>query len=96
MENKMKRKRKLIRKGLQFLVVLIALSIIFRVIIGLTLKEDPVVPTPDEEVLRARAFKLHHDAIVFDGHNDVPTWILDFGFDLGMNGDEPDDRSPVI
>ena len=33
---------------------------------------------------------------MFDGHNDVPTWILDFGFDLGMNGDEPDDRSPFI
>lgn len=92
----MKRKRKLVRKGLQILLALVALSIIFRVIIGLSLKKDPVDPTPDEEALRARALKLHHDALVFDGHNDVSTWILDFGFELGMRGDEPDDRSPFL
>ena len=27
-----------------------------------------------------------------DGHNDVLTWITDYGYDLGMDGDEPDDR----
>lgn len=28
----------------------------------------------------------HTEAILVDGHNDVATWILDFGFDLGMVG----------
>jgi hypothetical protein len=32
------------------------------------------------------ATRIHRDAIVVDGHNDVTTWILDFGFDLGMDG----------
>ncbi len=91
--DKMKRKRKLVRKGLQYLVALVALSIIFRVIIGLILKEDPVVPTPEEKALRASALELHHDAIMIDAHNEVATWIHDFGFDLGMDGGEPDDRS---
>ena len=36
--------------------------------------------------------QIHRDAIVIDGHNDVAIWILDFGFDLGMDGSEPDDR----
>ena len=35
---------------------------------------------------------IHHEAIVVDGHNDVSTWILDFGFDLGMDGWEERDR----
>jgi membrane dipeptidase len=33
---------------------------------------------------------------VIDGHNDVATWIHDFGFDIGMDGDEPGDRGPLI
>jgi hypothetical protein len=33
-----------------------------------------------------RAAALHREAIVVDGHNDVTTWILDYGFDLGMDG----------
>jgi len=41
---------------------------------------------------RDRALALHHDSIVIDGHNDVPTVILDFGFDLGMDGAEDSDR----
>jgi len=32
------------------------------------------------------ATRVHREAIVVDGHNDVTTWILDFGFDLGMDG----------
>ena len=34
--------------------------------------------------------------MVIDGHNDVLTWIVDFGYDLGMDGDEPSDRSPAF
>ena len=36
--------------------------------------------------------RIHRDAIVVDGHNDVTAWILDFGFDLGMNGADPTKR----
>ncbi len=58
------------------------------------LQEPPHTYTSKEEEIRARALKLHHDSIVFDGHNDLPMWIRYFGFDLGMNGDEPGDRNP--
>jgi len=40
----------------------------------------------NEVDLRARAAHLHREAIVADGHNDVTTFILDYGFDLGMDG----------
>ena len=46
-----------------------------------------------EDALARRAAALHRDAIVIDGHNDVAMWILDFGFDLGMDGWEKKDRS---
>lgn len=47
-------------------------------------------PAPADPSVRIRA--LHHEAIVVDGHNDVSTLILDFGFDLGMDGGRPDGR----
>jgi len=50
--------------------------------------EASTSPAPDE-----RAARIHRDAIVIDGHNDVPTWILDSGFDLGMDGADPAKRS---
>jgi membrane dipeptidase len=37
-----------------------------------------------------------NDAIVIDGHNDVGTWILDFGFDLGMDGSDPKKHNAVL
>ena len=33
------------------------------------------------------AARVHREAIVVDGHNDVTTWILDSGFDLGMDAE---------
>ena len=47
----------------------------------------------DEVALRNRAERLHREAIVVDGHNDVTTWMLDYGFDLGMDGADPAKRS---
>jgi membrane dipeptidase len=44
--------------------------------------------------LEARARALHRDAIVVDGHNDVPMLLLDLGFDLGMDGAARDTKSP--
>lgn len=49
--------------------------------------------SPEDERLRARAVAIHRDAIVIDGHNDVAMWIVDFGFDLGMDGGQPEDRT---
>lgn len=39
---------------------------------------------------------LHYDSLVVDGHNDVGSWILDFGFDLGMDGADPDNRAAEL
>ena len=48
----------------------------------------------DEEAsLEERAAAIHDAAIVVDAHNDIAIWIMDFGFDLGMDGWEPEDRS---
>lgn len=46
----------------------------------------------EEDATPASAAALHRDAIVIDGHNDVALWLLDFDFDLGMDGWEPADR----
>jgi membrane dipeptidase len=40
-----------------------------------------------------RAEQVHREAIVIDGHNDVGIWILDSGFDLGMDGADPGKQS---
>lgn len=48
--------------------------------------------SPAAERIPAEAVAVHRDAIVIDGHNDVPTLILDFGFDLGLDGWERGDR----
>ena len=93
---KVKRVIKLILKGLLLSILLIVILLIFRIFTGLLLREAPDVPTPEEESLRARAIQLHRDAIVIDGHNDLPWWILDFGFDLGMDGDKPSDSGRWI
>lgn len=42
------------------------------------------------------AAKVHAGAIVLDGHNDVATWILDFDFDLGLDGRDPRKRPAEI
>lgn len=47
----------------------------------------PALVAPD-----AREWRVHREAIVVDGHNDVTTWMLDYGFDLGMDGGDPDKR----
>jgi len=92
----MKSSLTLIMRGVLYFVLLIVILIGGRVVLGLLLKPASRALTAEEEELRTRALVLHHDAIVVDGHNDLSTFILDFGFDLGMDGDEPNDRSPVI
>jgi membrane dipeptidase len=46
---------------------------------------------PDDG-LRERADRLHREAIVVDGHNDITSFVLDYGFDLGMDGTGPGKR----
>jgi membrane dipeptidase len=46
----------------------------------------------DNAALRARAEKLHREAIVIDTHNDITSPLADEGFDLAMNGIEPDGK----
>ena len=81
-------------KGILLLIALVVVLIGGRVILGFVLQERPHVLTPEEEALRTRALELHHDAIMIDGHNEVAVWMTDFGFDLGMDGNEPGDRYP--
>ena len=47
-------------------------------------------PARDDASLRARAEKLHREAIVVDTHNDITSAMLDDGFDLAKAGDAPD------
>jgi membrane dipeptidase len=54
------------------------------------------VPAHANDALRERGLRVHREAIVFDGHNDVTTWIRDLGFDLGMDGANPHCRSPWL
>ena len=89
----MKRIMKRIMQGALLLVLLVVVLIGGRIILGLLLQERLPALTPEEEVLRARALELHHEAIVVDGHDDVLTYIFNDGYDLGMDGDELDDRS---
>lgn len=44
----------------------------------------------DDAVLRAKAERLHREAIVIDTHNDFPEQAMPINFDLGMNGVNPD------
>ena len=46
----------------------------------------------NDAALRARAERLHREAIVVDTHNDVTTPMIDDGFDLGMRGDNPNGK----
>jgi membrane dipeptidase len=50
----------------------------------------------DESDLRDRAERIHRDAIVVDGHNDITTFILDYQFDLGMDGSGPGKQDATL
>ncbi len=54
----------------------------FRFLIALILGV-PALFSADDPALRARAERLHREAIVIDTHNDIPMAMVDGGFDLG-------------
>jgi membrane dipeptidase len=86
----MKRIVRKILKWVLYIIILFAILIGLRIVLGMAIQEMPKIEHVDNDI-RDRVLKLHHDSIVFDGHNDIPDPILFFDFDLGMNGDEPDD-----
>ena len=51
---------------------------------GLLAPPAASVQSGDDAKLRARALKLHREALVIDTHNDVTSRITDEGFDLGQ------------
>ena len=53
---------------------------------------DAPAPEPLDAERVARADAIHRAALVVDGHDDVPDWILDHGFDLSLDGADPDER----
>lgn len=57
---------------------------------------DPAGHSARERALWERAERVHREAIVVDGHNDVTTFILDYGYDLGMDGADPDKRDATL
>jgi membrane dipeptidase len=65
----------------------IALLVLGGVVIATRLTGDPepVVPVVSEQ-----AHRLAKSSILIDGHNDVAHWISSYGFDLGMDGGDPD------
>lgn len=83
-------------KALLLLASLVLILVGGRFIAGLVLQEAPHILSAGEEALKAQALEVHHDAVVVDGHNDVVTRIIDFGFNLGMNGNEPGDRNTFL
>jgi membrane dipeptidase len=42
------------------------------------------------------AERLHREALVIDGHNDVTSFVLDYGFDLGMDGADPEKTEATL
>lgn len=46
----------------------------------------------DDVALRARAEKLHRNAIVLDSHNDITSAMLNDSFQLGQRGDDPNGK----
>lgn len=70
----MKRALKRIWFLTKVLVLGLACLIIVRLILGLIMGRELDL-APVDEALQARATALHEDAILLDGHNDIPTWI---------------------
>lgn len=86
-------KMKIITKGTIALVAVIATTLAARIVLGTLLRPAEQILSPAEATLFERARQLHHDALVVDAHDDVLTYIVDYQYDLAMNGNEPDDRS---
>jgi membrane dipeptidase len=72
-----------------------ALAAALAAALACTSRPAPSGDEGDPELL-ARARQLHDSALVIDGHNDITTFILDFGFDLGMDGGGAEKRDATL
>src|SRR5918911_2832959 len=72
------------RLGLFCLAIAFAIPLAFAD--GPASKQASNAAKPDDAALRARALKLHREAIVIDTHNDITSPMVDEDFDLGMSG----------
>ena len=84
---------KKIANGTILLVAVLAITLAARVGLGVLLRPAARVLSPAEAAQFERARQLHRDALVVDAHDDVLTYIVDYEYDLAMDGNEPDDRS---
>lgn len=50
---------------------------------------EPAPASSSETALLKKAARIHREAIVIDGHNDVTSAMLNKGFQLGDRGDDP-------
>jgi hypothetical protein len=60
--------------------------------IGLAVLLACAGPSPQSQ--DARELRIHHEALVLDGHNDLPLVMVEFGFDFGMDGNEKTTGAP--
>jgi membrane dipeptidase len=67
-----------------------------RLVVSLALLGACGAAPPPGGPVDERIARLHRDSIVIDGHNDVTSWILDYGFDLGANGADPDKTDAAL
>ncbi len=53
---------------------------------------------PDQRPIfvSSEAQRIHDESIVIDGHNDIPSFMLDLNFDLGMDGGAPGTRDATL
>ncbi len=79
-------------RGIAALLALLLMAVGGRFALGIALHRTPP-PASQEQALRLRARALHRAALVVDAHDDVLTAIVDYDYDLGMDGDEPGDRN---
>jgi membrane dipeptidase len=63
--------------------LLAAVLVSLAVVSGQQKPAAPAAPTTEDAALRARAMKIHRDAIVIDTHNDVTSPMTDENYDLG-------------
>ncbi len=81
------------KKAVVLLTALLIIPTAGRAILGVILGPNPEILSPEDVSLLEQAQQLHRRALVIDAHDDVLTYIVDYDYDLAMNGNEPGDRS---
>ncbi|MBA3770684.1 MAG: membrane dipeptidase, partial [Blastocatellia bacterium] len=61
------------------------IPVLFALLLLPILSTSQTMPTGADPVMWARAIKIHRKAVIVDGHNDVPSPMVDEDFDLATN-----------